>query len=431
LDTSEPFYARLLLTRKPATSFEDLRSVYPLQDNGEPDETKPPIIHETFEDAARAMGLLIGTNEYEIAFSEAMTVLTPAALRAFFVTLFVAGAKIDEMWQRNEEFKRRLSADFVNEANPYIEAVLAIGDILGKSGKTLSGVMANTVKELGIECSCDVLLKSMRKSFYGASAEEAEKVYRESIEPREEQKRVYDAVRAHIDDYRSGKPLSEVRNGRVVSVIGPGGAGKSFIAKALLYYARSQKSIAIACGPTGVSALNFEGSFTIHTLFKIKVPDSPTEEMEVRANGVAESSLEEGSEMWSLLEHLSFLVIDEISMAVISIMRKVHEKLCEIKGCPEDIPFAGIPILMMGDARQLAPVVSQATPSDVYFESIFNWDGFKNSQVFLMTNSVRQEGNSEFGKWVQDVGIGSAPIDELAPRAKPGSAKSERPLDYK
>jgi len=150
--------------------------------------------------------------------------------------------------------------------------------------------------------------------------------------------------------------------------------------------------------------------------------------MDVRANGVAESSLEKGSEMWSLLEHLSFLVIDEISMAVISIMRKVHEKLCEIKGCPEDIPFAGIPILMMGDARQLAPVVSQATPSDVYFESIFNWDGFKNSQVFLMTNSVRQEGNSEFGKWVQDVGIGSAPIDELAPRAKPGSASDLLPV---
>ena len=42
---------------------------------------------------------------------------------------------------------------------------------------------------------------------------------------------------------------------RVDTALGPGGAGKSYIANALLCYGRSKAIMGIACGPTRVSAL--------------------------------------------------------------------------------------------------------------------------------------------------------------------------------
>ena len=53
------------------------------------------------------------------------------------------------------------------------------------------------------------------------------------------------------------------------------------------------------------------------------------------------------------------------------------------------------------DPCQLAPVVQNATINDVSNESVFNWDGFKESPIFWLTQSVTQEGNMEFGRWVQ------------------------------
>ena len=100
----------------------------------------------------------------------------------------------------------------------------------------------------------------------------------QSIFSRPEQPQVNIKMKEYIDSYKNRLSSSS----RVVTALGPGGAGKSYIANALLCYARSKALMGIACGPTGLSTLNFKNGMTIHTLFGIRVPDTPEEEVSMR-----------------------------------------------------------------------------------------------------------------------------------------------------
>ena len=84
-DKGDVFYLRLLLHHKSARSFEALR-------------THAAVVHETFQDAAKAMGI-IKHDEYKVCLEEAIIFNTGRQLRQLFVTLILDGAPAKILWR--------------------------------------------------------------------------------------------------------------------------------------------------------------------------------------------------------------------------------------------------------------------------------------------------------------------------------------------
>ncbi|MDE5808581.1 MAG: AAA family ATPase, partial [Muribaculaceae bacterium] len=128
----------------------------------------------------------------------------------------------------------------------------------------------------------------------------------------------------------------------------------------------------IVLAPTGVAAINAEGS-TIHSFFQL--PFSPF----IPGRGFVEKDTRRFSfskEKRRIMASLDLLVIDEISMvrpdtldAIDSVMRRYRNPA---------LPFGGVQLLLIGDLRQLAPVLKDDErrllapfyPSEYFFESL-------------------------------------------------------------
>ena len=126
----EVFYIRLLLFHKPARSFEELRTI---------DGT----LHDTFEGASRAAGLLQDANEGWLAMEDAIAEYrSPSQLRFLFAKLIDEGAPAVDLWGR---FCDALALDYAGNTYAPIDpqlrtwalkrALQSIEEILNETGK--------------------------------------------------------------------------------------------------------------------------------------------------------------------------------------------------------------------------------------------------------------------------------------------------------
>lgn len=111
----EVFYIRMLLFHQAARSFDDLRTV-------------DGILHDTFQSAAHACGLLEHNNEGELVLEDAIADgRAPFQLRFLFVLLIREGAPGLPLWQR---FSHQLSSDYSDDGSFFQPAEeLALDDI--------------------------------------------------------------------------------------------------------------------------------------------------------------------------------------------------------------------------------------------------------------------------------------------------------------
>ena len=89
------FYLRLLLHKVYARSFTALRTV----SSAAGIETE----HETFQDAARALGLVAGDEEYFVCMEEASVYKVGKQLRGLFVTLILDGDPAPKLWEQYQD----------------------------------------------------------------------------------------------------------------------------------------------------------------------------------------------------------------------------------------------------------------------------------------------------------------------------------------
>lgn len=109
----------------------------------------------------------------------------------------------------------------------------------------------------------------------------------------------------------------------------------------------------VVLAPTGIAAINAEG-VTIHSFFQLPfAPYLPGNSF--TADGKAAYRFRFSKEKINIIRSMDLLVIDEISMvradlldAVDAVMRRYRDRFK---------PFGGVQLLMIGDLRQLAPVV--------------------------------------------------------------------------
>ena len=127
--------------------------------------------------------------------------------------------------------------------------------------------------------------------------------------------------------------------------------------------------------PTGVAAVNAQGS-TIHSFFSLPLspylPDVPELKTEYQ---LPEQQRKLKKEKVKIIRTLDLLIIDEISMVRADLLDAVDMTLRRYRRSSK--PFGGIQLLMIGDARQLSPVVTEAErpflsrvyPSPYFFHS--------------------------------------------------------------
>ena len=108
----------------------------------------------------------------------------------------------------------------------------------------------------------------------------------------------------------------------------------------------------IVTAPTGVAAIN-AGGVTLHSFFQLPFgPFVPGSEADGRPN-----QHRFGKAKINIIKSLDLLVIDEISMVRADLLDGVDEVLRRYRR--NDLPFGGVQLLMIGDLRQISPVVKE------------------------------------------------------------------------
>ena len=131
-----------------------------------------------------------------------------------------------------------------------------------------------------------------------------------------------------------------------VFLTGKAGTGKTTFLRSLV--AHSAKTLAVVA-PSGVAAIN-AGGVTIHSFFQL--PLSPF----IPGMGMREQRFKFARDKLRIIRALDILVIDEISMVRSDLLDAVDDVLRRIRGSQD--PFGGVQLLMIGDLRQLSPIVT-------------------------------------------------------------------------
>ena len=95
--------------------------------------------------------------------------------------------------------------------------------------------------------------------------------------------------------------------------------------------------------------------------------------------------------MRNKLSELRVLIIDEISMVSNLLLLYIHMRLVEIFGCSDDVPFAGLTIIAVGDFYQLPPVQQRT----VYADYADDWQNLVHLWKMFKITVMRQRGDSE------------------------------------
>jgi len=146
-------------------------------------------------------------------------------------------------------------------------------------------------------------------------------------------------------------------------ITGKAGTGKSTL---LTYFREKTKKNVIVLAPTGIAAINVEGS-TIHSFFQF--PPQLIEKHHITKDFTRQE----------LFDKIDMIVIDEISMVRADILDGIDYALRINR--KKDIPFGGVQMIFFGDLYQLPPVVVGKDLND-YFEENFGGFYFFNAKVF-------------------------------------------------
>jgi ATP-dependent DNA helicase PIF1 len=162
----------------------------------------------------------------------------------------------------------------------------------------------------------------------------------------DEQRKLYDLIVDHFNDYCAGKPLRQLR----VNLDGSAGTGKTFT---ILQCSAKVNQLAAAfgvdnpiirCAPTGVAAQGIKGR-TLHSLFRLPTRGA----LKPLSTGTLHS-------LQSLFRSCVYLIIDEKSMVDMRILGFIDRRLKEIFPARSLQPFGGINVVVCGDFHQLPPV---------------------------------------------------------------------------
>jgi hypothetical protein len=345
---------RLLLVVPGAQCWEDLRTV-----DGR--------VHANFESAVRARGMLNDDNELAAAFQEIVNqqvcdrkvrrqfvlflafcrpVDPPSFFHRFRSAIFPPGADVDAVW-----------AEMVAHATDFRISLSELG----------------LMPPLHIGAALPLL------EYWDPAVAAQEAAWRWNL-MNEEQRAVASTIVAAIDGPRTSSSVFFLQ--------ASGGCGKSFVANYVAANVRSRERPAMCVAASAQAATVLTGGRTAHG--QLKIP------LAVDASSYLNLSVREKAEVAAV----AVLLWDEASMVSDDVADCVNRSLQDILQRP--LPFGGMPVVFIGDFRQLLPIVKQSKGEYHTIQSCSWWP-----QVTMLL--LQRNWRADQGAWLQlldDVGMG-------------------------
>ena len=360
---SELYHLRLLLSRFPANSYNDLLSY-----NGQQ--------YNTFQEAAKARGLVDDENEYNEAIAEASTFQTGNGLRQLFVCLITSGAPAKVLW---EDFKELLAEDVLDRMQDrekaFNAALCSIERKLQMHGKCL--------KDVGLPEARDETTEIGREQARWDAQELQQFVEQWLPLLTPEQTAIYTYVIEGLEKGETRMPAF---------VDGPSGTGKTLLLRLIAAKARLLDKIVLCVASTGIAALNHEGGITAHSMFRI-----PVETCDPNAY----CDLSSRSQRAELIKQADLVIWDEVPMSNKHSVETVDRTLQDLI---TTVPFGGKMMVFGGDHRQIPPVVRGGGKVDILKSSVKFSPLWKNVQVFHLTAAQRDKEDPEYSAFVLSIG---------------------------
>ncbi|XP_057316850.1 uncharacterized protein LOC130657876 [Hydractinia symbiolongicarpus] len=223
------------------------------------------------------------------------------------------------------------------------------------------------------------------------------------------QRQIFEVVNDWVRTYVKGLACNAHHKIKPIHIFLTGSAGRGkpllittisdMLNKALSYRARNlEKDKYLILAPTGVAAINIEGN-TIHSAVGIPADRNFTK-------NISKLSDKKKCMLRNKPSELSVIVIDEISMVSNKLLLHIHQRLTEIFGCADDIPFAGISVIACGDFYQLPPIQARPVYAE-YKDALLNlshcWKHFK---IAELTEVMRQRGDQHLIELLNNIRVG-------------------------
>ncbi|KAK3909974.1 ATP-dependent DNA helicase [Frankliniella fusca] len=168
---------------------------------------------------------------------------------------------------------------------------------------------------------------------------------------------------------------------KVVFLDGPGGYGKTALLRTIMAWLRSLRKVPICVASSGIAALNMEGGFTAHSIFRLPLD---------LGGGVGTWNITNNTQRAHFVRAAAVVIFDEAPMAHRHLFEMLDWSLKDLMG--NDLLFGGKPFLCSGDFRQIPPVVEKArTPIDTRTR------GFEEYSQFLLEVGNGSISESTFG----------------------------------
>ncbi|XP_057418886.1 uncharacterized protein LOC130713103 [Lotus japonicus] len=169
--------------------------------------------------------------------------------------------------------------------------------------------------------------------------------------------------------------------------------------------------------PVGIASLLLPGGRTAHSRFSIPIS----------TNEISTCNLRQGSPKAELLKKTSLIIWDEAPMLNKHSFEALDRSLNDIMKTRStygyNIPFRGKIVVLGGEFRQILPVISKGSRSEIVGSAINSSYLWKHCKVMKLTVNLRlQNANSssssaeikEFADWLLQVGDGTVTIIDEA-----------------
>lgn len=174
------------------------------------------------------------------------------------------------------------------------------------------------------------------------------------------------------------------QTGISVFLTGRAGTGKTTFLK---YIVENTPKRCVVLAPTGVAAIN-AGGVTIHSFFQLPLcPYLPDVRELVTEYQLPDAKRQLRKEKVKIIRTLDLLIIDEISMVRADLMDSIDAVMRRYRR--NDQPFGGVQVLMIGDAHQLPPVVTEQ--DEPWLRKVYKSPFFFHSKVMQRLKYVTIE----------------------------------------
>ncbi|KAK3923264.1 ATP-dependent DNA helicase [Frankliniella fusca] len=236
-------------------------------------------------------------------------------------------------------------------------------------------------KQYGSIKELQTFVEKMKTAYKGKSKEFS--AQRPQVTLSNEQAEVINLVLDQIKDIKLGTKNSP----KSIIVQGKAGTGKSLLIKyvvSLLESEFGEKSYVLGA-PTGAAAVLINGA-TIHSIFHLP---KQSDKFKPLTGNV-------GKQFSEKFQNVKYIILDEFSMIGCSKLGMIDIRCKEATGNFEE-PFGGLYIMLLGDIKQLPPVMDNAFYANNVKTNVakHGMAVFKNiNKIFILKTCFRQEADS-------------------------------------